>query len=201
MPLRQVAGINSSLQGSTHLTKSITKHFPFLPQGFLQCPTADSWLPSGCRQLESAAALVYLCIYVGGGGGGWRGSCLLPFGQIIQEAFCMFPQIFLKMWALIAQVAILIAHLFIGLSSVLVSLPLFTTGPVPPKKKMYFWELPGGLMVRIWPFHCCGPGSIWSVNWDPTSWYCMLQTKKKKKKKTQKPNFLFLGLCFELCLS
>ena len=26
--------------------------------------------------------------------------------------------------------------------------------------KVHFWEFPGGLVVRILGFHCCGPGSV-----------------------------------------
>ena len=28
------------------------------------------------------------------------------------------------------------------------------------KKKIFYGEFPGGLVVRILGFHCCGPGSV-----------------------------------------
>ena len=44
-------------------------------------------------------------------------------------------------------------------------------------------EFPGGLVVRIWCFPCCGPGfNHWSGNGDPTSSLCMSPWPKKKKK-------------------
>ena len=41
------------------------------------------------------------------------------------------------------------------------------------EKKTFTREFPGGLVVRIWCFHCHGPGLVCSLGTEsPTSSYC-----------------------------
>ena len=51
-------------------------------------------------------------------------------------------------------------------------------------KTEHCWELPGGLVVRTWRFHCCDLGSVrgWGTEILQTAWCGKKQQKKKKKK-------------------
>lgn len=50
-------------------------------------------------------------------------------------------------------------------------------------KTEHCWELPGGLVVRTWRFHCCDLGSVrgWGTEILQTAWCGKKQQKKKKR--------------------
>ena len=78
-----------------------------------------------------------------------------------------------------------IYHIFLIHSSVNVHLGCFhildTVNNTATKMeiKIYLWEFPGGLMVRILGFHCHGPGSI--PGWETEIPQAMQCSHKKKK--------------------
>ena len=56
-------------------------------------------------------------------------------------------------------------------------------------KKYYSWEFPGGPVVRTWPFHCGGPGSVPGRGTKILqASRCSQEKRKKKKKKKEKKN-------------
>ena len=51
------------------------------------------------------------------------------------------------------------------------------------------WEFPGGLVVRILGFHCCGPGSI--PGWETEIPQAVQRGQKKKKNSVINPTGLW----------
>ena len=53
--------------------------------------------------------------------------------------------------------------------------------------KVHFWEFPGSLVVRIWGFHCHGPGSLPGWGTEILASHVALHNRKKTDKDCQCP--------------